>query len=115
MKKKLKHGKIIVFHLRDDEYIYEVHNIERGDDKDCGLFLDIKGGVLPNYVIFEDLDLDAKDFAEKHYGYPIITGDWPEAKRNDFDALQRLINALHMECNIQNLKYHTKDESPQEW
>jgi hypothetical protein len=89
----LKHGDTVIFKVKGKTYEYQV--------KFC--FCDLSR--TPNNIIFTKLNLNAKDFCKKHYGYdPTADSDcWPECKPNDFEALTRVVNALYDEITKQIL------------
>lgn len=55
-----------------------------------------------NDIIFDKLSIDKTKFCEKHYGYESENGNWPECEKDDFEALTRVVTALHELCNIKN-------------
>jgi hypothetical protein len=116
IKDTLKLGDIVIFNIKGVKYEYKV--------KECYLYylvgfpndviFTVKGKTYeyqvkscfcdlssktPNNIIFTKLNLNAKDFCTKHYGYQPYDGFWPECKGYDFEALTRVVNALYDEIN----------------
>jgi hypothetical protein len=83
----LKIDDIVIFTVKGKTYEYQV--------KFC--FCDLSR--TPNNIIFTKLNLNAKDFCTKHYGYQPYDGFWPECIGYDFEALTRVVNALYDEIN----------------
>lgn len=50
--------------------------------------------VCNNSEVFETLNLDKFTFCEEHYGYPPLNTDFPKSKKEDYEALTRLVIAL---------------------
>lgn len=59
-----------------------------------------------NAIIFDELGMSADEkilFCDKAYGYESDrSGQWPEFKEKDYEALTRCVNMLYLECNIYN-------------
>jgi hypothetical protein len=88
IKDTLKLDDIVIFTVKGVKYEYQVEF--------C--FCDFRSKEY-NDIIFTKLNLNAKDFCTKHYGYQSYDGFWPECKLNDYKALTRVVNALYDEIN----------------
>jgi len=61
---------------------------------------------VQNDKIFEMLNISNKhEFCRRHYGYEPKSGNWPEAKLGDFEALIRLIKALYARIELGDSVY----------
>lgn len=62
-----------------------------------------------NAMIFMELGMSADEkilFCDKAYGYEADrSGQWPEFKEKDYEALTRLVTMLHQECNVYNKRH----------
>lgn len=87
----VKNGDIFTFSLNGKEYKYKVRST----------YLYLMNSCLSNDGIFHLLSLDKYDFCSHHYGYATHKGSWPEYKRHDYAAAQRVIDALQVECEKQ--------------
>ena len=78
---KLKYNDTVIFKVNDKQLIYSVnHNHLNSPDG--------------NDEIFRLLSLDRYSFATAYYGYRNNVGNWPESKKDDMEALSRLVNEL---------------------
>lgn len=65
-----------------------------------------------NRKVFDLLGLNVSDFCDKAYGYDNEGGDWPSAKRNDYEALTRCVLALYKVIEEKEKKHlHVKFDS----
>lgn len=97
-KKLVKYCQQIVFDYNNVVCKYEV----RSD------FLCCQSDML-NCKIFDLLELDKNQFCTKHYGYRPTGGDFPVCKKDDYEALTRVIVAL-----FQEIESRTKEPSKEE-
>jgi hypothetical protein len=67
-----------------------------------------------NAIIFMELGMSADEkilFCDKAYGYEADrSGQWPEFKSGDYEALTRCVNMLHLECNVYNKRVRDLEE-----
>lgn len=92
--KTLTHGDTVV--LKDLKYKVNY----------CFLYLESLSNN--NNKIFDELNLDKKEFCAKHYGYESGTGNWPLCKDYDYPALTRVVMALFEIIEKDQLKHTFK-------
>lgn len=90
---RYKKGDKVIFNVRGKSYEYEV----------CGAFLCGLDMCSTNDIIFKALNIETPvNFCTAAYGYtanPVGgNGAFPECKDNDIEALNRVIEALQIEC-----------------
>lgn len=103
MRKILKLGDEINFRVGDETYKFLVQETSYGEY----LFL-YTPGQTPNSIVFDKLGMDKdkwRNFAKEIFGYPsVLNTVVPVAKKDDFEAITRLVNALIDKCNEFNSK-----------
>lgn len=104
-RKTYKHGDTVRFVINDETLTYKVQSNHLSH---------VDGN---NSKIFTLLDIaDRREFCTKAYGYNDHDGGFPEYKSEDYDAANRVINALFDLCEAKNSKAVPKisTKSPQE-
>ena len=86
----LDYEDVVTFKVKGEWYEYSVEN-------DYLRIQDSSDGNDNNNAIFQVLGIkDPATFAEKHYGYKVSGGGWPEFEDEDYVALIRLVSILYM-------------------
>lgn len=95
--KLLQYGDIVYFTYNNSTYKYKV----------IGDYL--SNTRMVNDVIFVDLQLNKEQVATKAYGYTCGSGQWPECRLSDYEALTKLVIFLFEEIEKrENPKAFTK-------
>jgi hypothetical protein len=105
-RKTYKYDDEVLFVVRGIAYRYRVYS----------KFLKDSTGES-NARIFKALDIyDKGEFCDKAYGYTNYSGEFPECKEDDYEALNRVINALFDACEAKDGKVTAKisTKSPEE-
>lgn len=85
--KTLVKGDELVFIFEMEKYNYSV---------ECDY---LKSRSSGNDSIIIDLGLDKYQFATTVYGYDVISGGFPETKRDDYEALTKITLAIFQLCS----------------
>ncbi len=93
---KYEYKDTVIFKIGAEEIKYVVNKS----------FLHSYNDILENDYIFKRLNITNKEkFCKAAYGYVPIDSIFPECKRDDYDALNRVIEALQKECDEYNKKH----------